>query len=245
MRVVALLPVRLESTRLPGKALKDICGIPAIVHCYRRTLLSKNVDEVYVCTDSEKIKQVVESYGGKTIMTKQHINGSERIFEASKKIPSADLIINVQGDEVLVNPDHIDLLVEEMKNDDSVSYVLGVTNFNQSNQKSVFKAVLDDNKNMIYCSREDIPSRSINKSGKLLKVVFTVGFTANSLEQFVNLPVCDLENQEPNEFLRLLFFQKKIRTVFMRDAEISLDTEKDLLTIRKIMATDSLVSKYK
>lgn len=245
MRVVALIPARLESTRLPKKALKDICGIPAIVHCYRRTLLSKKVDEVYVCTDSEEIKQVVESYGGKAIMTAQHINGSERIFEASKKIPRADFIINVQGDEILVNPNHIDLLVAEMVSDASVNYALGVTNFNQSDQKSVFKAVLDDHQNMIYCSREDIPSRSINTSGKLLKVVFIVGFTCDSLETFVNLPNCELENQEPNEFLRLLFFQKKIRTVLMKDAEISLDTEEDLTTIRRLMKKDSFLIEYK
>lgn len=245
MRVVALIPARLESTRLPEKALKDVCGIPAIVHCYRRALLSKKVNEVFVCTDSEKIKQVVESHGGKTIMTAQHINGSERIYEASRKIAHADYLINIQGDEILVNPDHIDLLIGEMASDVSVNYALGVTNFIQSDQKSVFKAVLDEQKNMIYCSREDIPSRSINSSGKLLKVVFIVGFTADSLETFVNLPNCELENQEPNEFLRLLFFQKKIRTVYMEDAEISLDTEDDLTTIRRLMKKDPLLIEYK
>ena len=245
MKVVALIPARLESTRLSAKALKDVCGLPAIVHCYKRTLLAATVDEVYICTDSDEIKNTAEAHDCKVIHTSDHINGSERIYEASKHLEDANYIINVQGDEVLVNPRHIELVTDELLKDHSIEYVLGVTEFDLYEQKSVFKAVLDRSDNMIYCSREDIPSRSINKEGKLLKVVFTVGFTKDSLEQFVKLPVCELENQEPNEFLRILYAEKKIRTVHMKNAKISLDTEADLETIRDLMQEDSFYKEYK
>ena len=143
------------------KALKDICGLPAIVHCYRRTKLSKKVDEVFVCTDSNEIRHSVESHGGKVIMTSDHINGSERIYEASQQLQNCDYIINVQGDEVLVNPEHIDTVISTLTSDKDINYVLGVTDFTQSGQKAVFKAVLDHANDLIYCSREDTVFLSI------------------------------------------------------------------------------------
>ena len=99
-KVVAIIPSRLESSRLPGKALLDICGLPMIVHVYKRCLLSDKLDEVYVATDNKKIKDVVESYGGRVVMTSSlHKTGTDRIAEAAKTI-EADIIVNVQGDEI-------------------------------------------------------------------------------------------------------------------------------------------------
>ena len=105
IKIVAMIPARLESTRLPGKALKDICGLPAIVHTYKRCLLAKKLNQVFVVTDSPEIRAAVSLHGGKVIMTGPHQNGSERIAEAITQV-DCDIIVNVQGDEVLVNPDH-------------------------------------------------------------------------------------------------------------------------------------------
>ena len=107
-KVIAILPARLESSRLPRKALKDICGLPMIVHVFKRCLLSKKLDEVYVATDSFEIKEVVEKYGGKVIMTSsKHETGTDRIAEAAFEL-DAEIIVNIQGDEALVNPKYID-----------------------------------------------------------------------------------------------------------------------------------------
>ena len=98
-KVVAILPARLESSRLPQKALKDICGLPMIVHVFKRCLLSKKLDDVYVATDSFEIKEVVQKYGGKVIMTSsKHETGTDRIAEVAKtlNLKSTDYIINVQ-----------------------------------------------------------------------------------------------------------------------------------------------------
>ncbi len=102
MKIVGLIPARLQSSRLPNKALIDIEGLPMIVHTFKRAQFSRVLDEVYVATDSDKIKKAVEENGGRVIMTgDHHQTGSDRIAEAAKSI-NADIIVNIQGDEPLL-----------------------------------------------------------------------------------------------------------------------------------------------
>ena len=241
-KVVGLIPVRLESTRLPGKALKEIEGLPAIVHVYKRALFSNLLDEIYVCTDSVEIEAVCKKYFCKVIKTGRHRNGSERIYEASKLIDT-DIIINIQGDEVLVDPIHIDLIVESMNSNPDIEYCMGITPFNKANSPQDFKAVLNSKSEIIYCSRSDIPSQTIVQT-QLQKLVFIVGFTKSSLKQFVSWPESDMELSEPNEFLRIIENDKKIKAVQLNDACISLDTEDDLQEIRQKMRADPLHQQY-
>ena len=106
-----MIPVRLESSRLPEKALCDILGIPMIIHTLKRTQLATSLDDVYVVTDSKIIKSLVESHQGKVIMTsKVHKTGSDRLAEAATYVNS-DIIVNIQGDEALVDPQHIEASV--------------------------------------------------------------------------------------------------------------------------------------
>jgi 3-deoxy-manno-octulosonate cytidylyltransferase (CMP-KDO synthetase) len=108
MKVIGMIPVRLESSRLPEKALCDILGLPMVIHTLKRTQMAKTLDEVYVVTDSEVIKALVESHQGQVIMTsKVHQTGSDRLAEAAEHI-EADIVVNIQGDEALVDPNHID-----------------------------------------------------------------------------------------------------------------------------------------
>lgn len=176
-------------------------------------------------------------------MTGSHRNGSERIYEALKNI-EADIIINIQGDEVLVHPDHIGAIVREMIEDDTIHYCVGVTPFNKISSPHDFKAVVDLKGNMLYCSREDIPSSSITGNDNRLKVVFIVGFRKDSLKQFVEWSATPLEQREPNEFLRILEHGDKIRTVEVKGAQISLDTENDLGEIREIIKKDEIARLY-
>lgn len=242
-KVIALIPVRLESTRLPGKALKDILGLPAIVHVYKRAELATKLDELYICTDSKEIGEVAEMYNCNVIYTGQHKNGSERISEAAVGL-GANIIINIQGDEILVNPGHIDQIVDAMLENASIEYCLGVTSFNKRNSPQDFKAVLNLKSELMYCSRSDIPNQSQNIS-ELQKLVFLVGFTVNSLAQFVNWPETFLEKIEPNEFLRIIEYGHKINTIKLSNAQISLDTLSDLDDIRCFMAIDPFLSTYR
>lgn len=242
MKVIGLIPVRLESTRLPGKALLDFEGMPAIIHTYKRACLAKELDEVYICTDSDEIIESAKKFNCRFIKTGHHRNGSERIEEAAKNL-EADIFINIQGDEVLVDPEHINQIADVMKNS-TVEFSMGVTDFSKQNSPQDFKAVLDLNQNMLYCSREDIPSNSISGHQNFLKVCFTVGFTKKSLSDFVSMETTPLEDIEPNEFLRILQHGKKIRTVNFRNAEISLDTEEDYKELKNKMAKDVLKKSY-
>ena len=242
MKAVGFIPVRYESSRLYGKALKKISGLPAIVHVYKRSKLSKELDDLFVVTDSNKIIEVLKKYNVKTILTSKHDNGTERIYEASKKY-KFEIIINIQGDEILVDPTNIDKLVRHMKKNKKYKYFLGVTKFNKINQKSVFKAILNKNEEMIYCSREDIPSSSIVKNNNRLKVVFIVGYFKNYLKKFVKLPASYNELREPNEFLRIIDNGYKIKTVKFDKAEISLDTYSDLIKIKKLIKKDKYFNK--
>ena len=114
-KILALIPTRLNSKRLPAKALLPINGIPMIIHVYKRTLLSKKIDDAVICCDDKKIFDVAIKYGAKVMMTsKKHINGTERIAEAYKKLSRKqkyDLIVDVQGDEPFVSPKHIDQII--------------------------------------------------------------------------------------------------------------------------------------
>tara|TARA_B100000029_G_scaffold512347_1_gene608738 strand:+ start:14912 stop:15652 length:741 start_codon:yes stop_codon:yes gene_type:complete len=243
MKVVGLIPVRMESTRLPGKALKDVLGLPAIVHVYKRCTLARSLDDVYVVTDSKEIKEEVEAEGGKVLISGKHRNGSERIHEVSKELECSH-IINIQGDEVLVDPKHIDQIVSELTSSYETKFIVGVTPYNEIGLKQDFKAVLSKNKNLIYCSREDIPSSSISKDNERLKVVFIFGFTKFSLDTFINWDETENELREPNEFLRILDNGQEIKTVLLDKAFTSLDTEEDLKKIREIMKNDSYFPYY-
>ena len=150
MKFIAILPVRLQSTRLPGKALKLIGKIPAIIHAYKRTCLSNYLDKVYIATDSKKIQKIAKKFNCNLLLTKKHQNGSERIYEASQKL-DFDYLINVQGDEVLVDPKNIDKMIEEIKKNKKDKYFIGTTIFKKKNQKNVFKAVIDNRGYLLYC----------------------------------------------------------------------------------------------
>lgn len=245
IKVVGMIPARLESTRLPGKALKDICGLPAIVHTYKRSRLAKRLDQVFVVTDSPAIRDVVLLHGGEVIMTGPHRNGSERIAEAIEQV-DCDVVVNVQGDEILVDPDHIDAIIEPMIQDKTIDFCLGVTPFEKTGSPSDFKAVTDLKGNLLYCSRSDIPYRLNpgNHHEKFLKVVFVVVFRKDSLKRFVSWESTPLEQAEPNEFLRILEHGEQIRTIHLEHAHISLDTEDDLQEIRILMERDLLRNRY-
>ena len=176
-RSVAVIPSRLESSRLPRKALADICGLPMVVHVYHRCKLAKSLDDVFVATDSDEIRTVVEDYGCKSIMTSvDHENGTERVAEAAKTI-EADIVVNVQGDEVLVKPEHIDAAVNALTEDETVHVAILVNEFSKRNSPSDIKTVVNEKNNVMYLSRSDIPSDARTKNPPLLKAYHILPFT--------------------------------------------------------------------
>ena len=244
MKVVGMIPARLQSSRLPEKALIDIAGLPMVIHTCKRTQLAKSLNEVYLVTDSEVIKQAGEFYGIEVIMTDaHHQTGSDRLAEACQYV-DCDIVVNIQGDEPLVNPDHIDAIVASLLEDSSLQIAVGVTPYKKKNRASDIKAVLDLDGNIMYCSRTDLPSDARTPLKELLKMVFIVPFRKNFLLQYTSWAPTPLEQIEYNEYLRVLEHGVKIRAVKVDGAKISVDTPEDLKEVRQLMEKDELRFKY-
>ena len=244
-KVIAILPARLESSRLPRKALKDICGLPMIVHVYKRCLLSKHLDEVSVATDSFEIKEVVEKYGGKVIITSsKHETGSDRIAEAALEL-DAEIIVNIQGDEALVNPKYIDRVTNELIANPDINVGIIVNSFSKKDSPSDIKVVLNNNNDVMYISRSDIPSGSRLSNPPMLKAYHIVPFRKKFLLKFAQMDRGSLEKIEFNEYLRILENGERIRAVYVESDAVSVDTPEDLQYVKELMPHDLWFHKYK
>ena len=153
-QAVAIIPSRLQSSRINKKALVDICGMPMIIHVMKRVQMSDSVLDTYVATDSQQIADVVTKHGGKAILTsKEHKNGTERVCEAIKDI-DADTFVICMGDEALLNPDHIQTSIDAFYQSNSASGSILLTEFTKENSPSDFKVVVNHKNEVMYISRE-------------------------------------------------------------------------------------------
>ena len=244
MKVIGMIPVRLESSRLPEKALCDILGLPMIIHTLKRTQLAKTLDEVYVVTDSEVIKALVESHQGRVIMTsKVHQTGSDRLAEAAEHI-EADIVVNIQGDEALVDPNHIDAGVKGLINSKAEISIL-LTQFSKKQSYGDIKAVVNLKNEIMYLSRNDIPSESRSPIEYSLKAYHVVSFRKDFLIKYAKLKQTPLEKIEYNEYLRVLENGYTIQGVIVESDTVSVDTDEDLEYVRKLMSVDELFERYK
>jgi len=242
--IIGMIPARLQSSRLPEKALADICGLPMVVHTCKRAMLADSLDAVYLATDSPVIEDVAALHGIPVIMTgTHHQTGTDRIAEAVGTI-EGDIIVNIQGDEPMVDPDHIDAIVNGIRRDDTVKVAIGVTPYAERNRSSDIKAVLDLANNILYCSRNDLPSESRTTVTSLWKMSFIVAFRRAFLFRYSGWAPTPLETIEYNEYLRILEHGYKIRAVRIEGAKISVDTPEDLAIIRRLMIEDPLRHQY-
>ena len=243
-RSVAIIPARLESSRLPNKVLADILGLPMIVHVFKRCSLAKSLDAVYVATDNNKIRKVVEQYGGEVIMTSaEHQTGTDRIAEAAQDI-DADIVVNVQGDEALVNPEYIDKAVDSLVNSSGADVAILVNPFNKRNSPSDIKAVLNEHDEIMYLSRTDIPSDARVNNPQMLKAYHIVPLRKDFLLKYAKWEKTELEQIEFNEYLRILEKGYKIQAVRVESDAVSVDTEQDLEFVRGKMKTDKVSQLY-
>lgn len=244
MKIVGMIPVRMESSRLPNKAIADICGLPMIIHTLLRTKMAKTLHEVYVATDNSEIKSLVERFGGKVIMTgKQHQTGSDRLAEAAKKI-DADIIVNVQGDEALVDPEHIDTGVNALISSNADVSIL-LTPFSKKNSPGDIKAVVNLRKQIMYLSRNDIPSDARTSVDTMYKAYHVVSFRKSFLLKYASLEQTPLEKIEYNEYLRILENGYVIQGAYVESDAISVDTAEDLEYVRKLMQSDKYFQNYR
>ena len=155
--ILGLIPSRLSSKRLFQKPLVNINGLPLIIHTLLRAKMSKKLHKVVVCTDSSKIYDLVKSYNGEAIMTsKKHKNGTERIAEVAKKF-KCRLVVDIQGDEPLINPKDIDKVINFHSKNKRFDIVVPFIKAKNINNKNIVKIVNNNKNRILYMSRSNIP----------------------------------------------------------------------------------------
>jgi len=245
MKITAIIPARYGSTRFEGKALADICGKPMIQHVYERTTRSSLVSDVVVATDDERIASVVRKFGGRVEMTSTgHETGTDRLAEVAGRIDS-DVIVNVQGDEPLIEPAMIDEAIEPLVGDGSVmmstlkSRIKTLHDFLSPN---VVKVVTDWEGYALYFSRSPVPNFRDKwndlkdekfATGKLLcyKHVGLYVYRREFLLQFSQMSPTYLELSEKLEQLRVLENGYRIKVVETSHDSIGVDTPTDLAAV--------------
>ena len=242
MKIIGLIPSRLESVRLPGKALLNICGIPMVIHTYKRALLSETIDEVYICTDSSEIAETCEQYGAPYIMTSsEHLNGTERIAEAADSFSDADYFVDIQGDEPLINPEHIDKVVNYHSNNDH-DIVLPHIFTNKIINEHIVK-VVDSGGKVLYLTRANCPYPFRGES-QLKKHLSIISFTPRALRMYAKMPESALERAEGVELLRAIENNLTIGTFELSGDSFSVDTGQDYANALEAMKSDKLFQQY-
>lgn len=244
-RIIGVIPARYASTRLPGKPLLEINGLPMIIHVLKRVKMAEILDDVIVATDDQRIFDLVEKYNGKAVLTSEkHTNGTERMYEVAQKIP-ADIYVLINGDEALVNPNYINNGVEAIMENPSCSVSLLYNKFYQRNSPADFKVVVNKKDEIMYISRNDIPSEHRNNAEFLLKAYHIMSFTKEMLDEYVTMEQTAYDYIESHELLRLLENGHKIQGVEVDSSAISVDTQDDLIKVRKMMKEDAFFPQYK
>ena len=239
MKALCIIPARYASTRLPGKPLKDICGKPMICRVYERAKLARSVDEVIVATDDERILRAVESNNGRAMMTRaDHKTGTDRLAEVAEKFPDVDIIVNVQGDEPLIEAGLIDELIAQFDDENLQMATVAVELDDEDEMKNPnnVKVVIDKKNNALYFSRSLIPyPRNVGKS-KVFKHIGIYAYRRNFLLEYAKMPSTPLEESESLEQLRALENGYKIRVIKSDCKFIGVDTEEDLKRVNEILS---------
>ncbi len=261
IKILAVIPARYASTRLPGKPLSLIGNKTMIQWVYENVKKCRLIEKVVVATDDVRIFNHVKHFGGEVMMTsKKHKSGSDRVAEVAKKIPS-EIVVNVQGDEPLISNNILyKTIIECIKNKrlNVVTPICRIEYYSELFDTNFVKVVVDKNFYALYFSRSVIPfvrdefilqqQNFVIKDTKILeKVNFYrhIGvyvYRRNFLFKFLSLPQGKLEQVEKLEQLRILEHGYRIKTVLVDENPINVDTEEDLKKVRKIFESKKSIS---
>jgi 3-deoxy-manno-octulosonate cytidylyltransferase (CMP-KDO synthetase) len=242
MKIIGIIPSRYASTRLPAKSLAEIHGKPMVQHVYERAQQSRLLTEVIVATDDTRIESAVNAFGGRAVMTPVDIqSGSDRIAYAARGL-DADIIVNIQGDEPLIDPVMIDDTIRLLLDDASASAgtaVKIITSGDDAVNPNVVKVVLDAQMFALYFSRSPIPHvRDAGEAGawpaqaRMYKHLGLYVYRAEFLQTFSRLAPTPLERAEKLEQLRMLEYGYRIKCAITVTDSIAVDTFDDLEKVR-------------
>ena len=244
MKTYGIIPSRFGSSRFPGKPLAMLAGKPLVAWVVEAVKKAKSLDEVIVATDDERIAAAVVQYGGRAVMTPSELpSGTDRIACAAGAFADDDILVNIQGDEPLIDPALVDALAMKLKLEarwDMATAVTPVKSAADFAAKSVVKVVLDRFDGAMYFSRAPIPCDRDNdsdlSSGLYVRHLGIYAYRGAFLKRYVAEPPCLLEKTEKLEQLRALWMGAKIAVVRTNDEGVGVDTPEDAERVAKILA---------
>lgn len=237
MKVIAVIPARIASTRLPRKPLREINGIPMVQRVYEATRAANGLADVVVATDSQEIMDLCRQRGMRAVMTSPECkSGTDRVREVAMTL-EADVYMNVQGDEPLARPEHINALVELMSSPRvAVGTLKTPCRPEDVNNPNAVKVVTDFAGRSLYFSRSAIPyDRDGNGKTKYFKHLGFYAYRADALKDFPTLPPSDLEDSERLEQLRFLQNGIPLWVAETPFDTIGVDTEDDVRKVEEIL----------
>lgn len=244
MKILALIPARMGSSRFPGKPMAPILGKPMIGHVYERVARSGLLDLTAVATCDKEIYDYVESIGGVAVMTgEQHERASDRCAEALLELEKIndtryDIVVMVQGDEPMTHPDMIAEAVQPLLDDPEVQVVnlLGeIQDIAEFEDRNCIKVVCDLKSDAIYFSREPIPTRSKISGIPMFKQVCIIPFRRDYLLDYTRLAPTPLEVIESVDMMRILEHGGKVRMAPTKHSTRAVDTPDDLKNVERLM----------
>jgi 3-deoxy-manno-octulosonate cytidylyltransferase (CMP-KDO synthetase) len=244
-RTVAIIPARYGSQRLPAKPLVEIAGKPMIQHVYERATRAKLVDSVLVATDDERIASAVRTFGGNALMTPASLQtGTDRTAFVTRTIPEADVVVNVQGDEPLIESQMIDEAIQPMLENSQITAATLVRRIEKETELTnlnVVKVVLDSSGYCLYFSRsvipfvQGLPRASWLRHHQYFKHIGLYVFRREFLLKYTEMKPTPLETSEKLEQLRILENGYKIKSIVTSCNSTPVDTLEDLENVRALL----------
>lgn len=243
MKVLGVIPARYNSSRFLGKPLIDLKGKSMIQRVYEGVSKSSLIDKVIVATDDERIFQHVQSFGGMVMMTSsEHTTGTDRCGEVAEKFPEYDVVINIQGDEPLVDYRQLEELIHLFDTEQTQIGTLGIilNSVNELNNENRIKIVLNHQNQALYFSRSAIPNTAKYKAdalgeGHFLRHIGLYGFRRNVLMEVIKLPITMLETLESLEQLRWLYYGYTINVAQTTIETPNIDTPEDVENVMRLL----------
>jgi 3-deoxy-manno-octulosonate cytidylyltransferase (CMP-KDO synthetase) len=251
MKIVCIIPARMAASRFPGKPLKQLLGMSLIQHVYCRCRLFEEFDRVVVATCDQAIADNIAAIGGEAVMTADmHERATDRVEEAAGRLGfdlgDQDLVLMVQGDEVLVTPQMLSEIVAEFRRTRPavVNLVSRLYSDDDHRDPNCVKAVVAQDRRILYFSRAPVPSRARTPDAPIYQQTGIIAFRADFLRQFSKLPQTPLEKIESCDMMRVVEHGLPISAVLTSIETVGVDTEADRARAEKVLAADPLTKIY-
>jgi len=253
MKILGIIPSRFGSSRFPGKPLAVLAGKPLVAWVVEAVKKATTLDDVLVATDDERIARAVEVYGGKAVMTPSELpSGTDRIACAAGDFSDDDILVNIQGDEPLIDPKLVGELAAKLRDDARWSMATAVTpigNLADFQAKTVVKVVLDRDDGALYFSRAPIPCdrdampdfSAASTSSPYLRHLGIYAYRGAFLKRYIAEPPCALEKTEKLEQLRALWMGARIAVIRTEEEGVGVDTPEDAVRIEALMKARGMV----